>query len=176
NCVHPGLLLICTVASKVWDAETKPIDFLCNRATRRDLNITKCSGITTLSTPVQLPCTELHVTSWENKSHQEKRGDIGASLRLLIEGVKVLRGLSHPGCMASLLQRLENNINNYLLILTNLQLSGPTVSPSLSCIPRSSQSLRTVLLRYNQLISGKLEQFMVNLENRCTNSVTQQRF
>lgn len=55
--------------------------------------------------------------------HQEKRGDIGASLRLLIEGVKVVRALSHAGCGASLLQRLEHNINNYLLILTHLQLS-----------------------------------------------------
>lgn len=55
--------------------------------------------------------------------HQEKRGDIVASLRLLIEGVKVVRALSQPGCAASPLQRLENNVNNYLLILTQLQLS-----------------------------------------------------
>ena len=27
-----------------------------------------CNGSMTLSTPVQLPCTELHVASWENKS------------------------------------------------------------------------------------------------------------
>ncbi|XP_040911531.1 thrombopoietin isoform X2 [Toxotes jaculatrix] len=175
-CVCPGLLLLCMVASEVWDAETKPIDFVCNRAARRAMNIvadmesalSDCTGIVTFSTPVQLPCTELHIASWENKSHQEKRGDIVASLRLLIEGVKVLRALSQPGCGASLLQRLENNINNHLLILTHLQLSGPVVSPSLSCVPRSSQSLRIVLLRYNQLISGKLEQFMINLGNRCT--------
>lgn len=121
----------------------------------------------TLSTPVQLPCTELHVASWENKSHQEKRGDIVASLRLLIEGVKVVRTPSQPGCEASLLQRLENNIDNYLLILTELQLSGPAVSPALSCVPGSTQSLSTVLLTYNHLISGKLERFMVDLKDRC---------
>uniref|UniRef100_A0A3B4YRH3 Thrombopoietin n=1 Tax=Seriola lalandi dorsalis TaxID=1841481 RepID=A0A3B4YRH3_SERLL len=167
------LLLLCMVASEVWDAETKPIDFVCNRATRRAMNIvaemesalSDCNGVMTLSTPVQLPCTELHVASWENKSvcwhmyeskilyyshsgfitsslpcffyrffclsfsvcvllqNQEKRGDIAASFRLLIEGVKAVRALNHPGCVASLLQKLENNINNYLLILTHLQLS-----------------------------------------------------
>nr|XP_019959804.1 PREDICTED: thrombopoietin isoform X2 [Paralichthys olivaceus] len=157
------LLLLCMVASEVWDADTKPIDFVCNRTARRVLNIvaemeralSDCNAIMTLPTPVQLPCTELHVASWENKSYQERRGDIIASLRLLIEGVKVMRALSQPGCGNSLLQRLENNINNYLVILTNLQLSR-------------SQSLSTVLLRYNQLISGKLEKLMINLEDRCT--------
>uniref|UniRef100_A0A3Q0S8F3 Thrombopoietin n=1 Tax=Amphilophus citrinellus TaxID=61819 RepID=A0A3Q0S8F3_AMPCI len=126
-----------------------------------------CNGSTTLSTQVQLPCTELRVTSWENKSEQEKRGEIVASLRLLVEGVK---SVSRPaGCGALLLQRLQNNINNYLLILTRLQLSqGPVVTPSLSCVPRSTQSLTTVLMTYNQLISAKLEWFMVDLEHRCT--------
>ncbi|GLD51095.1 solute carrier family 12 member 9-like isoform X1, partial [Lates japonicus] len=132
------LLLLCMVASEVWDAETKPIHFVCNRAARRAMNIVAelestlkgCDSVMTLSTPVQLPCTELHVASWENKSHQERRGDIVASLRLLIEGVKVVKALSQPGCGTLLLQRLENNINNYLLILTDLQLSGP-VAPLL---------------------------------------------
>ncbi|XP_037644146.1 thrombopoietin isoform X1 [Sebastes umbrosus] len=194
-------LLLCMVASEVWDAETKPIDFVCNKGARRAMNIvaemesalspislslcsppiclasvssmcpplqSDCNGSTTLSTPVQLPCTELHVASWENKSHQEKRGDIVASLRLLIEGVKVMRAPSQPGCGTSLLQRLENNINNHLLIITHLQLSqGPVVSPALSCVPRSTQSLSTVLLNYNRLISGKLDRLMVDLEDRC---------
>ncbi|XP_070774868.1 thrombopoietin [Enoplosus armatus] len=170
------LLLLCMVAFEVWDAETKPIEFVCNKGARRAISIvtamesaqTGCNGSTILSTPVQLPCTELHVASWENKSHQEKRGDIVASLRLLIESVKVVRAPSQPGCADSLLQRLENNVNNYLLILTHLQLSGPVVSPELSCVPRSTQSLSTVLLNYHQLISGKLDRFMVDLEDRCT--------
>ncbi|XP_070700993.1 thrombopoietin [Pempheris klunzingeri] len=170
------LLLLCMVASEVWDAETKPIEFVCNKGARRALNIvaemesalSDCNGSTTLFTPVQLPCTELHVASWANKSHQEMRGDIAASLRLLIEGVKVVRALNQSGCAAPLLQRLENNINNYLLILTHLQLSGPAVSPALSCVTRSTRSLSTFLLKYNQLISGKLEWLMVNLQDRCT--------
>lgn len=55
--------------------------------------------------------------------HQGIRGDIVASLRLLIEGVKVVRAQIQPGCASLPLQRLEHNINNYLLILTHLQLS-----------------------------------------------------
>ncbi|XP_054452461.1 thrombopoietin isoform X1 [Anoplopoma fimbria] len=169
------LLLLCVVASKVWDAETKPIEFVCNKSARRALNIvaemesalSDCNGSANLSTPVQLPCTELHVASWENKSHQDKRGDIVASLRLLLEGVNVVKAQCQPGCAASLLQRLKNNINNYLLILTHLQLSGPTMSPALSCVPRSTHSLNTILSNYNRLISGKLERFMVNLSDRC---------
>ncbi|XP_051268492.1 thrombopoietin isoform X3 [Dicentrarchus labrax] len=171
------LLLLCVVASEVWDAETKPIDFLCNKGARRVMNIvagmesalSNCNGLTALSTPLQLPCTELHVASWGNKSHQEKRGDIVASLRLLIEGVEGVRALSQTECATSLLQRLEHNISNYLLILTHLQLSqGPAVSPGLSCVPGSTQSLSTFLVSYNKLVSGKLERFMVDLEDRCT--------
>ncbi|XP_029309164.1 thrombopoietin [Cottoperca gobio] len=192
------LLLLCMVASELLDAETKPIEFVCNKGARRAMNIvaemesalSECYRLTTLSTPVQLPCTELHVASWENITQQEKRGDIVASLRLLNEGVKVVKAPGLPGCVTSLLQRLENNINNYLLILTHLQLSvssahsdklhankhktthfgdlsGPVLSPTLSCVPRSTQSLSTVLLNYNQLISGKLERFVINLEDRC---------
>uniref|UniRef100_A0A3B4YRI0 Thrombopoietin n=1 Tax=Seriola lalandi dorsalis TaxID=1841481 RepID=A0A3B4YRI0_SERLL len=144
-CVCPGLLLLCMVASEVWDAETKPIDFVCNRATRRAMNIvaemesSDCNGVMTLSTPVQLPCTD----------------------GLLIEGVKAVRALNHPGCVASLLQKLENNINNYLLILTHLQLSV-----------RSCHGYKLHLVVMGQksihLISGKLEQFMINLEDSCT--------
>ncbi|KAK5859979.1 hypothetical protein PBY51_021491 [Eleginops maclovinus] len=172
------LLLLCMVASELWDAEPKPIEFVCNKGARRAINIvaelesalSECYGSTTPSTLVQLPCTELHVASWENKSDQEKRGDIVASLRLLVESVKVFKAQSQPGCAALLLQRLENNINNYLLILTPLQLSGPAVSPGLSCVPRSTQSLSTVLLNYKQLISGKLERFVINLEDRCNSN------
>lgn len=102
----------------------------------------------TIPAPVRLPCNELHVTSWQNKTvrlsavapklelrcfwpeelicmsqHQEKRGDIVASLRLLIESVKAVRVSEQPRCSAPLLLRLENNINNYLLIVSHLQLS-----------------------------------------------------
>lgn len=38
-CVYPGLLLLCMIASEVWDAETKPIEFVCNKGARRAMNI-----------------------------------------------------------------------------------------------------------------------------------------
>ncbi|XP_039458535.1 thrombopoietin isoform X2 [Oreochromis aureus] len=160
------LLLLCMIASEVWDSETKSTEFVCSRAARKALNIVPEMS----SALVQLPCTELHAASWGHKSEREKRGEIVASLRLLVEGVKSERSLRPAGCGALLLQRLENNINNYLLILTRLQLSGPVVTPSLSCVPRSTQSLRTVLVSYNLLISAKLEWFMIGLAHRCTNS------
>uniref|UniRef100_A0A3P8SDN8 Thrombopoietin n=1 Tax=Amphiprion percula TaxID=161767 RepID=A0A3P8SDN8_AMPPE len=161
-------MLLCVVASEVWDAETKSREFLCNRVARRALNIVDCNGMMTLCTPVQLPCTELHIATWENKSDQEKRGDIVASLRLLVEGVKVVRAPIQARCEATLLQRLENNINNYLLILTRLQLSVRSSHSDKLHALCDTQSLRAVLLSYSQLISGKLERFMVNLEDTCT--------
>lgn len=44
---------------------------------------------------------------------------------------------------------------------------GPAVTPALSCVPRDTPSVRTLLLSYHQLISGKLERFMVELKDRC---------
>ncbi|KAF7222550.1 thrombopoietin [Nothobranchius furzeri] len=170
------LLLLCAVACEVWDTETKPEDFVCSRAARKALNIgpeleialSECVSSTILSTSFQLPCTQLHVATWETKSDKEKQGDVVASLRLLIEGVRTLRTTAQAGCETVLLQRLENNIQNHLLILTHLQLSGPVPPPSLSCVPPSTRSLRTVLRSYTLLISGKLERFIVNLGDRCT--------
>uniref|UniRef100_A0A8C6LHT6 Thrombopoietin n=1 Tax=Nothobranchius furzeri TaxID=105023 RepID=A0A8C6LHT6_NOTFU len=123
------LLLLCAVACEVWDTETKPEDFVCSRAARKALNIgpeleiALCVSSTILSTSFQLPCTQLHVATWETKSDKEKQGDVVASLRLLIEGVRTLRTTAQAGCETVLLQRLENNIQNHLLILTHLQLS-----------------------------------------------------
>lgn len=54
---------------------------------------------------------------------QERKADIVASLTLLHEGVKTLRITTPAGCRTLLLQRLDKNIENYLLILTHLQLS-----------------------------------------------------
>uniref|UniRef100_A0A8C6LHU5 Erythropoietin n=1 Tax=Nothobranchius furzeri TaxID=105023 RepID=A0A8C6LHU5_NOTFU len=154
-----GLLLLCAVACEVWDTETKPEDFVCSRAARKALNIGPeleiCVSSTILSTSFQLPCTQLHVATWETKS----QGDVVASLRLLIEGVRTLRTTAQAGCETVLLQRLENNIQNHLLILTHLQLSVRS---------RLTRSLRTVLRSYTLLISGKLERFIVNLGDRCT--------
>lgn len=37
--VCSGLLLLCVVVCEVWDAETKPIEFVCNKGMRRSMNI-----------------------------------------------------------------------------------------------------------------------------------------
>lgn len=42
------------------------------------------------------------------------------------------------------------------------------VSPELSCAPRSTGSLSTVLHSFKKLITGKLEWFVVDLEDMCT--------
>lgn len=34
-----GLLLFCMVASELWDAETRPVDFVCDRESRRAMNV-----------------------------------------------------------------------------------------------------------------------------------------
>uniref|UniRef100_A0A3B5JX47 Thrombopoietin n=1 Tax=Takifugu rubripes TaxID=31033 RepID=A0A3B5JX47_TAKRU len=164
------LLLLCVVASEVWDAETKPIEFVCHKGMRRSLNIAadmerrSCNGSMMLSTPVQLPCVELHLTSWQNQTvrHQEKRGDILASLRLLSESVKAARASDQPPCSASVLLRLENNINNYQLIVTNLQLSVSRTKMELLLSPKLGSGCLI-----GHLISGKLERFMVELKDRC---------
>lgn len=41
------------------------------------------------------------------------------------------------------------------------------MTPALSCVPRDTLSVHTLLLSYHQLISGKLERFMVELRDRC---------
>ncbi|XP_019734405.1 thrombopoietin isoform X3 [Hippocampus comes] len=173
------LLLLCVLASQVSYAGSKPIDFVCSRSARRAMNIVaemqtalnNCNSSTILPTPVQLPCTELHVASWERKSHHERRQDISASLRHLFESVKVARPIGQAECGSVLLLRLERNINSYLLILTHLQLSEQqeaVESTESSCVPRSTRSLSTLLLSYRRLITGKLERLMMSLESECT--------
>ena len=58
--------------------------------------------------------------------HQEKRGDIIASLGLLGEDVQAARALTPPGCVSALLQRLEHSLTNYQHILAHLELSVRT--------------------------------------------------
>ncbi|XP_062337430.1 thrombopoietin isoform X3 [Osmerus eperlanus] len=155
------LLLLYVFATEVLDAETRPIDFVCDRESRRGINtvvameaaLADCYALSTLPFPVQLPCIKVHKASWDNKSHQEKQGDIMASLGALAEGVRSVRLVRIlPGCASSLLERLEHSINNYLHILTHLE---------------SSQSMKTVLWTYSRLITGKLEWLMSDLIDRC---------
>lgn len=170
-----SLLLLCVVTSWPWDAESAPIDFVCNKSAREALNVVSrmesemldCEGLAALPNAVQLPCAALHVESWGNQSLQQKRGDLVASLRMLKGGVEAASALSQSRCATSVLRTLLQNINNYLLILTHLHLSGAEESPVLSCVPRSTSSMGAVLVAYNRLLSGKLESFIGNLQERC---------
>lgn len=60
----------------------------------------------------------------------EKREDIVVSLKLLSENIRTIRNSTQSECGTLLLQRLENNIRNYLLIITNLQLNVRTIKTS----------------------------------------------
>ncbi|XP_034147444.1 thrombopoietin isoform X2 [Esox lucius] len=124
------LLLLCMVANEVWHATTRPIDFVCDRESRKDMNteaemrtaLGDCEALKTLPSPILLPCSKLHKASWERKSAQEKRGDISASLAALSESVRVARTLSQSGCGSTQLERLERTVNNYLQIITHLDI------------------------------------------------------
>ncbi|KAK0135495.1 hypothetical protein N1851_028645 [Merluccius polli] len=141
------LLLVLMVVCEVGRAESRPVDFVCNRGSRRRAMHT--------------------VAEMETELHQEKRADIIASLGLLSEDMQAARPLTPPGCVSALLQRLEHSITNYQHILTHLELSGAAESPLNSCSPRSTTSLSTVLWAYSRLITGKLEWLVVTLEDRC---------
>uniref|UniRef100_A0A4W5RLN5 Thrombopoietin n=2 Tax=Hucho hucho TaxID=62062 RepID=A0A4W5RLN5_9TELE len=169
------LLLLFMVASEVWNAETRPIDFVCDRESRRDMNtvaemeaaLADCDALKTLPFPIQLPCIKVHKASWERKSAHEKKGDIAASLGALSRSVLVVKTLSQPGCAAILLERLEHTVNNYLLIITHLDIRGSVESPLFSCTPQSTHSLSTVLWTFSRLITGKLEWLMTDLTHGC---------
>uniref|UniRef100_A0A8C8JDQ1 Thrombopoietin n=1 Tax=Oncorhynchus tshawytscha TaxID=74940 RepID=A0A8C8JDQ1_ONCTS len=169
------LLLLCMVASEVWNAETRPIDFVCDRESRRDMNtvaemaaaLADCDGLKMLPSPIQLPCIKVHKASWERKSAQEKKGDIAATLRALSRSVSVVKTLSQPGCAATLLERLEHTVNNYLHIITHLDIRGSVESPLFSSTAESTHSLSTVLWTFSRLITGKMEWLMADLTHGC---------
>ncbi|XP_021445313.1 uncharacterized protein thpo isoform X2 [Oncorhynchus mykiss] len=140
------LLLLCMVASEVWNAETRPIDFVCDRESRRDMNT---------------------VAEMAAALAQEKKGDIAATLRALSRSVSVVKTLSQPGCAATLLERLEHTVNNYLHIITHLDIRGSVESPLFSSTAESTHSLSTVLWTFSRLITGKMEWLMADLTHGC---------
>ncbi|KAL0965955.1 hypothetical protein UPYG_G00288630 [Umbra pygmaea] len=170
-----SLLLLCIIAYKVWHMESKPIDFVCDRDSRRDMNteaemkgaLEDCDFLTILPSAIQLPCSKLHKASWDRKSAQEKRADLSASLAALLGSVRVARTLSPSGCVLTQLERLEHMVNNYLHIVTHLDIKGPVGSPVLSCTPQSTHSLSTVLQTLSRLLTGKLELLMADLTHVC---------
>ncbi|XP_056116737.1 thrombopoietin isoform X3 [Rhinichthys klamathensis goyatoka] len=128
------------VASELSHVHTRPIDFVCDSDARRMLNKVKdfqeemknCSAVDALPFSIQLPCVGIHKPTWERKSVHEWRAEILLSLWTLAQDVQSARTLSQPGCRLTLLERLEHNINNYLLVVKLLHIE---FSKKISCLP-----------------------------------------
>lgn len=59
---YPGLLLLCMIASEVWDSETKSTEFVCSRAARKALNIVPemSSALVRMSLPSSLASRSIY--------------------------------------------------------------------------------------------------------------------
>ncbi|KAG5847744.1 hypothetical protein ANANG_G00129470 [Anguilla anguilla] len=169
------LLLLSMAASDIPGVQARPIDFVCDGHARRDLNTVKelesvmgeCSGSALLPLPITLPCMKTHKASWDRKSVQQKRGDIVAALRALAQGVREVRSLLLPECQASLLERLERSVTNYLHILTHLELTGEDDSLVAACPSHPTRNLGDVLWSFSRLLTGKLEWLAAELSAGC---------
>ncbi|KAG7470990.1 hypothetical protein MATL_G00119780 [Megalops atlanticus] len=169
------LLLLCMAASEVRGVQARPIDFVCDDQTRRDMNNVKeleaamgeCSGSSILPATIHLPCVRIHKATWDKKSLQEKKGQIQMTLKTLGEGLQRARAQAPPGCQVSLLERIEHSVTNYLHIVTHLEISGKEEGLDLTCHTQNTQDLGQVLLQYGRLLRGKLEWFVLELRDRC---------
>ncbi|KAK7162829.1 hypothetical protein R3I93_007005 [Phoxinus phoxinus] len=165
------------VASELSHVHTRPIDFVCDSDARSMLNKVKdfqeemknCSAVDALPFSIQLPCVGIHKATWERKSVHEWRADILLSLETLAQDVQSARTLSQPGCRLTLLERLERNINNYLLVVKLLHIEqGEQVEHQAEgCQGQRSTDLGLVLKNFGLLLIGKLEWLISELENGC---------
>ncbi|CAM4594286.1 unnamed protein product [Leuciscus chuanchicus] len=165
------------VASELSHVHTRPIDFVCDSDARRMLNKVKdfqeemksCSAVDALPFSIQLPCVGIHKATWERKSVHEWRAEILLSLETLAQDMQSARTLSQPGCRLTLLERLEHNINNYLLIVKLLHIEqGEQVGPQAEgCQVQRSTDLGLVLKYFGLLLTGKLEWLISEMEDRC---------
>uniref|UniRef100_A0A3B3SVC9 Thrombopoietin n=1 Tax=Paramormyrops kingsleyae TaxID=1676925 RepID=A0A3B3SVC9_9TELE len=174
------LLLLCMAASKVPITRARPVDFVCSDHARMEMNkakdleaaMSECRGSNPLPSLVPLPCVKIHKASWEKKTLQKKRDEVQAALRMLSEGVRVVRTHSQPGCPAVLLDQLEHSVTNHLLIVAHLPLGGEGTQgeyhhADTSCQLRHTQDLGHILEHYNRLLRGKLEWLMGDLSAWC---------
>ncbi|XP_039531299.1 thrombopoietin isoform X3 [Pimephales promelas] len=164
------------VASELSYIHTRPIEFVCDSDVRRMLNKVKdfqeemktCSAVDALPFSIQLPCVGIHKPTWERKSVHEWRAEILLSLWTLAQDVQSARTLSQPGCRFTLLERLEHNINNYLLIVKRLHIEGEQVEHQAEgCQGQRSTDLGLVLKNFGLLLTGKLEWLIAEMENGC---------
>ncbi|XP_066565152.1 thrombopoietin [Amia ocellicauda] len=166
------LLLVMTVV-EVRDTQSSNIDYVCNPRVR-DQQIQKvndlrsvmivCSAAALLPSPVQLPFVGVRKETWKKKSMQVKRAEIVSELRMFSESIESMREGNQSDCLSILLDRLSHSITNHILIITNLQLPGEKVNQDRPDSARSTQKLQDVQKTYSNLLKGKMESFLKELE------------
>ncbi|XP_062381071.1 thrombopoietin isoform X2 [Sardina pilchardus] len=176
------LLLLFWVASTVCDSHIKPSEFLCNEVERQRLNqaenlckvMDNCSDLTQpLSSQIRLPDTKIHKKTWEKIHFKDRMAEVLQSLRNLVQDVEAARERMQSGCGSSLLERLEHNARNYQGILTHPSVAdeverlhpGEMSRPPI--IQKSSSDLKQILRYFDNLLKGKLEWLMTELDVGC---------
>ncbi|XP_062843747.1 thrombopoietin [Trichomycterus rosablanca] len=178
-------LVLTVVCSEFSPADADANDFLCRGEARKMMNKVKeleqelvgCSAARSLSTPVRLPCTRVHVATWRQKPVSERSAEVLLSLRLLVQDLHQAKIQNPSGCTNTLLHNLKHNVNNYILTLTQLHTQGGSDRSEGSdrsdgvkvpgCPAQESQNLGSVLKRFELLISRKLEYLMTDMMKAC---------
>ncbi|KAG5286153.1 hypothetical protein AALO_G00011550 [Alosa alosa] len=176
-------LLLFWVASTVCDSHIKPSEFLCNEVERGRLrnqaeNLCKrmnnCSDLTKpLSPEIRLPDASIHKETWEKIHFKDRMAEVLQSLRNLVQDVEAARESMQSGCGSSLLEGLEHNARNYQGILTHPSVAveverlhpGETTRPPI--IQKSSSNIKQILRHFDNLLKGKLELLMMELDVSC---------
>ncbi|KAM8902631.1 thrombopoietin isoform 2-T2 [Spinachia spinachia] len=165
----------------LWIIAAGPADFWCNHQVRRNMgkeivgmraDVLACVGADTLRSPVPLPCVMVHATEWADKTLQQKCAEVVEALREFRGGVQGTKNQSTSECQASLLEKLERHISNYVAIVSRLQVQSGAVTPPPSP-PRSCSSVNStseVLKRYGNLLRGKLERLAIDLRDEAPES------
>ncbi|XP_062381063.1 thrombopoietin isoform X1 [Sardina pilchardus] len=133
-----------------------------------------CSDLTQpLSSQIRLPDTKIHKKTWEKIHFKDRMAEVLQSLRNLVQDVEAARERMQSGCGSSLLERLEHNARNYQGILTHPSVAdeverlhpGEMSRPPI--IQKSSSDLKQILRYFDNLLKGKLEWLMTELDVGC---------
>lgn len=174
------LLLIGVISSHLPDVQAKDTDFWCNFHVRKrmqekilDHNMVNCVGSDTLSTSVQLPCVEVNIAEWKNKTLPQKRAEVVGALQMFQDGVQGVRNQTTLQCQIPLLENLTHHITNHLEIVKGLQLQNDLMMPSQIAVQSCSSqtSLNGVLTEYRRLLRGKLKLLASDLKNSICKEV-----
>ncbi|XP_063076288.1 thrombopoietin isoform X2 [Engraulis encrasicolus] len=182
---RPLLLLLVLVSSTVCGGDANLSTFLCDWTARNDMNqveslrtsMKDCSDLSRLPSRIRLPHTKVHKNDWESRPVQDRMAEVLQSLSNLVQDVKAARKLVQAGCSSSLLERLENNANNYRVILTHRSITveieqrhptDGTRPPTIQKEPsEDTDDLDKVLRYFDKLLSGRLELLITGLNWSC---------